>query len=205
VILIGGYLLLLIDDNYSAFNISILSILFGCYLIINLGFYIAIFRKKFRNKIVDFTLHFTNRTLGFFTNRVNLKRDFLIGLLDDFYQGVRNLTKSRYTLLSFVFLASFIWAAWIMVMYLSFLCVDVAVLPAPLIIGFSFGQIGGFFSMVPGGLGTLEGSSSLVFSMLGLSFESALIAVLIYRMMFNIVPFVISIPFYFSLRKKEQK
>jgi uncharacterized protein (TIRG00374 family) len=205
VLLITGFLLLLRGDNYSGLNISILSVLFGFYLIINSGFYLSIFRKRFRNRLVDFTLHFTNRILRFFTKKVYLSKDLLIGILDDFYLGVRNLTKSRYTLVSFIFLTFLIWAAWIMVMYLSFLCINVRVLPAPLIVGFSFGQIGGFLSMVPGGVGTLEGSSSLVFSMLGLSFESALIAVLIYRMMFNVVPFIFSIPFYFSLRKREQR
>ena len=72
-------------------------------------------------------------------------------------------------------------------------------------IGFAVGQTVAIISMVPGGAGTMEGSMALIFSAFGIQFETALGAVLLYRVSFYIIPFLISLPFYLSLKKKIQE
>jgi len=95
-----------------------------------------------------------------------------------------------------------IWAFWVSVMYMSFLCVNAHIDIGTLVIGFSTGQIVGVLSMIPGGIGTLEGSSALAYAALGISFEIGLSALLVYRTSYYIVPFILSMPLYFSMKRR---
>jgi uncharacterized membrane protein YbhN (UPF0104 family) len=70
-------------------------------------------------------------------------------------------------------------------------------------VGFTIGQMMGIISMIPGGLGVLEGSMVLTYTALHVPLETVLSAILIYRVSFNIVPFFLSMPFYFGLKHRK--
>jgi len=74
-----------------------------------------------------------------------------------------------------------------------------------LIIGFSIGQLVGILSMMPGGAGTMEGSMALVYTSLGVPLATAVGVIVLYRFAFYIIPFLVSLPFYFSLKKKSHE
>jgi len=88
---------------------------------------------------------------------------------------------------------------------MAFLSVNEPIAIGPLVIGFSTGQIVGVLSMIPGGIGTLEGSSALAYAALGIPFEVGLSALLIYRTTYYIIPFILSIPFYLGMKQKRKE
>jgi hypothetical protein len=85
---------------------------------------------------------------------------------------------------------------------MSFLAVRHPVRAGTLAVGFAIGQIVGVLSMVPGGIGTLEGSSALAYAALGVPLATAISALLVYRMTYYVVPFMLALPFYFGLKRR---
>jgi uncharacterized protein (TIRG00374 family) len=68
-----------------------------------------------------------------------------------------------------------------------------------LVTGFSLGIIAGFISMVPGGLGVQEGSLVGIYTLLGVPIRTALLAAILFRIVYYFVPFLISLGFFHRL------
>jgi uncharacterized membrane protein YbhN (UPF0104 family) len=64
------------------------------------------------------------------------------------------------------------------------------------IVGFSIGIVLSIVSFVPGGLGIMEGSMSAIFVSLSVPLETAVIAVLIFRVAYYFLPMLISLFFF---------
>lgn len=74
--------------------------------------------------------------------------------------------------------------------------------PLPLgmvLVGFGVGLLFAQISVVPGGLGLMEGAMAAVFVSLGVPLEPAVLAVLIFRLAYHIVPLVVSLFFFRGL------
>ena len=87
------------------------------------------------------------------------------------------------------------WFLTIMILYTSFLTVRYWVEFAEVIVGFAVGIVLSFASLIPGGLGVMEGSMAAVFSSMGVPFETAVVAVLLYRVAYYLLPLLISLFF----------
>ncbi len=60
--------------------------------------------------------------------------------------------------------------------------------------------------MVPGGFGVQEGSMAGIYALLGSRLEQALLAAILFRIMYYLVPYFLILPFYNGLlRKANQK
>jgi uncharacterized protein (TIRG00374 family) len=68
--------------------------------------------------------------------------------------------------------------------------------PDVLVTGFAIGIAAGLFSMVPGGLGVQEGSMAGVYVLLGVSLEQALLASVLFRIVYYVIPFAASLVVY---------
>ncbi len=71
-----------------------------------------------------------------------------------------------------------------------------------LLTGFTIGVVAGLLSMVPGGLGVQEGSMAAVFALLGVSFGHAVLAAILFRIVYYFVPFLFSLGFYRRLLRR---
>ena len=87
------------------------------------------------------------------------------------------------------------WFLTIMILYTSFLTVRYWVDFAEVIVGFAVGIVLSFASLIPGGLGVMEGSMAAVFASMGVPFETAVVAVLLYRVAYYLLPLLISLFF----------
>jgi uncharacterized protein (TIRG00374 family) len=77
--------------------------------------------------------------------------------------------------------------------------------PGVLLTGFSIGIVTGLLSMVPGGLGVQEGSMAAVYTLLGVPFEQAALATVLFRVVYYLVPFLVSLGFYRRLLRGESE
>ena len=66
---------------------------------------------------------------------------------------------------------------------------------AEVIVGFAVGIVLSFASLIPGGLGVMEGSMAAVFASMGVPFETAVVAVLLFRVVYYLLPLLISLFF----------
>lgn len=204
ILLITGLLSFIISGGNDSFNVTFIVIAACIVLSLLILFYLVILWKEFRKRFCHSLFGFINRSIAVFSKskRINVYKVLLY--FDEFNSGIKQLRKKPHLFIIILALTIVDWILWIGVMYLSFLTMNWPISINVLIIGFAVGQIVGIISMIPGGTGTMEGSMALTYSALGIPFEVALGASLIYRLAFYIVPFFVSLPFYLSLKQKLQ-
>jgi uncharacterized protein (TIRG00374 family) len=66
-------------------------------------------------------------------------------------------------------------------------------------VGFGVGLFISLVSFVPGGLGVMEGSMTAVFVSLGVPLHKAVVAVLIFRLSYHVIPLVVSVFLFHSV------
>ena len=99
----------------------------------------------------------------------------------------------------FLLVAGLMVADWLSsAMALGFIFRALGYVPSPgvLITGFALGVIAGGWSMIPGGLGVQEGSMTGVFILLGVRSETAFLAAILFRFVYYVLPFGVSLLVY---------
>jgi hypothetical protein len=88
------------------------------------------------------------------------------------------------------------WATMFLCLKASFLAVHYPVDNRSLLVGFSVGIFAGLFSITPASIGIMEGSMAGSFYLMGLDYDRALMATLIYRAVYYFLPLFVSFFFY---------
>jgi glycosyltransferase 2 family protein len=84
------------------------------------------------------------------------------------------------------------WVFTILILYSSFLAVRYVVPVSYVIVGFTVGIIISFTTLIPGGLGIMEGSMAAIFAGFGVPFETAVVATLLFRVAYYLIPVLVS-------------
>jgi uncharacterized protein (TIRG00374 family) len=87
------------------------------------------------------------------------------------------------------------WLLTMLILYTAFLSVQYRIEFAEVIVGFAVGIVLSFASLIPGGLGVMEGSMAAVFASMGVPYETAVVAVLLFRVAYYLLPLLISLFF----------
>jgi uncharacterized protein (TIRG00374 family) len=69
--------------------------------------------------------------------------------------------------------------------------------------GFAVGVATGVMSMVPGGLGVQEGSMAGTYHLLGVPLEQAVVASILFRVVYYMAPYAFSLAFYRSVLRSK--
>jgi uncharacterized protein (TIRG00374 family) len=104
------------------------------------------------------------------------------------------LSRKRQMLAPLLYIAAD-WLLTIFILYTSFLAVRYPIEFAQVIVGFAVGIVLSFASLIPGGLGVMEGRMAAIFSSMGVPFETAVVAVLLFRVAYYLLPLLISLFF----------
>lgn len=78
------------------------------------------------------------------------------------------------------------------ILWSAFRAVSHPLSPGLVMVGFGVGLFFSLVSFVPGGLGIMEGSMTAVFVSLGVPLEKAVVAVLIFRLSYHVIPLFVS-------------
>jgi uncharacterized protein (TIRG00374 family) len=201
-LLIGGFLSLISNNKEGDYNLTAIIFTVSFFFLLITTFYLSIFLDSFRDRAIKVFFIVINSITGVFSKTFKLNPKWAIQLLDEFQKAFKNTIKKPLIFITLFIITLFDWVFWLLIMYCSFLAINFNTNIGSLIIGFSIGHIVSIISMIPGGVGTMEGSMALVFTTLGIPLHSALGAILLYRVSFYIIPFFFCLPFYFSLKKK---
>ncbi|MBP1687036.1 MAG: hypothetical protein H6Q33_3179 [Deltaproteobacteria bacterium] len=88
------------------------------------------------------------------------------------------------------------WVLTLFILYGAFVAVHHRIPMTFVIVGFAVGIVLSLVSFVPGGLGVMEGSMAAIFTSLAVPFEIAVVAVLIFRFAYYVVPMFVSVFFF---------
>lgn len=109
---------------------------------------------------------------------------------------------------SVVIIAALVVVDWVfsaVTLWFCFRAFDLVPSAGQLVSGFVIGTVAGQASMLPGGLGTQEASLSGIFALYGFPFETAALTSVLYRVVYSIVPYLVSLAFYRLVLRRQEK
>ncbi len=110
-------------------------------------------------------------------------------------RGIQFLLSRKAKMAAPLFFILLDWLLTILILQTSFAALRYDIPFSQTVVGFSVGIILSFVSLIPGGLGVMEGSMAAIFKGMGVPFETAVAAVLLFRVIYYILPLAVSIVF----------
>ena len=158
---------------------------------------ILIFRSQLRKRVIDLLVKavqaLIQRDIGDPLARFDQTMD----------QGVSAMRDHPSTMAVIAALIVIDWAFSAATLWFCFRAFDVAPSLGQLISGFVSGTVAGQASLLPGGLGMLEASMSGIFVLFGVAFEKAVLVSVLYRVVYSVVPYVVSLGLYRLALRRE--
>jgi uncharacterized protein (TIRG00374 family) len=170
-----------------AIALGLMTLLFAIVLIIFTGFFL--FPSK-RRPIILFLAKIAKRVL---------RRDlvsWMTQLDETLTQSTHAIRQNPLRLVFIMLLTLADFTCSIIAMGFVFEALGPAVKAGSLVSGYVIGIMAGLLSMVPGGLGVQEGSMAGIYAMLGVRLEQALLAAILFRLMYYLLPYLLILPFY---------
>ncbi|MGH9202911.1 MAG: lysylphosphatidylglycerol synthase transmembrane domain-containing protein [Vicinamibacterales bacterium] len=136
--------------------------------------------------------HFFSRV---FHTREQSIRERLVFFEEELHEGIDFLISRGTRMVGPFLYIALDWFLMLATLYTAFHCVGHPVPMHIVIIGFSTGVFLSLVNLVPGGLGIMEGSMAAVFAALDVPLEPAVVATLIFRVSYYILPLLLTLLF----------
>jgi uncharacterized protein (TIRG00374 family) len=157
----------------------------------------------FVNALRSPVLEFIGKILNKFTRKdIRERFDKFNETLD---QGSKALSTQPFKVIAIIVIVIVEWAAVVVTLAFCFDALGTVPSISTLITGFAIGLIAGVLSMVPGGFGVQEASMAGIYALLGVPFEQALLAAILFRGVYYLIPYFASLIFYGRLLRKGRK
>jgi len=155
-------------------------------------FVLAVLPEIRRRTLVRLTIT-VHRIGSRFAPRWTPKRGRLHRFQRQLNQGFDFLLKRKERMIAPTAWILFDWVLTVGVLWAAFWTVNHPLPPSIVIMGFGVGLLFSLVSFIPAGLGVMEGSMVTVFKSLGVPIETSVVAVLIFRLTYQVVPLVVSL------------
>ena len=167
------------------------------------GFITAfLFNNEWRSKWVRHIFRWLNKFL-FHVFGALISKGRYDDFVDQLDEGIDLIHKKKKKLTWTIIYVCADWLFTILVLYFAFRAVGVHISTAVLVAGFAVGMVTTLIPLLPGGLGAMELAMTAVFAQMGIDWEAALMATLIYRVVYYILPGIVSIFIYWGLQLSE--
>ncbi len=160
---------------------------------------VFLFNKEWRSKSLRTAFRLLNKCL-FRVFRALIPKgryDTFVAQLDE---GIHLIHRKKSKLTRTVVYVCADWFFTIMVLYFAFRAVGEPIGAGVLIAGFAVGMATTLIPILPSGLGAMELAMTAVFSQMGIDWNAALMATLIYRVVYYVIPGIVSIFIYWGLQ-----
>ncbi len=195
VFVIGGFMLLLLSHSLMGRDLVVAGTLLVGFTIVVLLTMIAIVRRRWRRRLVTRMTKLIQRGLRRFAPQRKDERRRLLQLQRKLHAGLDFLLARPHEMLAPTAYIVLDWLFTLLVLYTAFIAIGHPVGMSYVIAGFSIGIFLSMVSLVPGGLGVLEGSMTAVFASLDVPIEHAVVATLIFRVAYYGLPLLASLIF----------
>jgi uncharacterized protein (TIRG00374 family) len=158
---------------------------------------VLIFRSQLRKRVIAMLVQATqtlfHREIGEPLQRFDQTMD----------RGVEAMRQNPSSMAIIAALIVVDWAFSVATLWFCFRAFDISPSLGQLISGFVSGTVAGQASLLPGGLGMQEASMSGIFVLFGVAFEKAVLVSVLYRVVYSMVPYVVSLGFYRLALRRE--
>lgn len=150
------------------------------------------FRRRLWRVLMQFTMAVSRRL----RNPHWIHREKAEAFFENFDNSIGLLSSNARMLLGPAGYGFLDWLCMFLTLKCSFLAANYPVSNQTLLVGFSVGIFASLFSLTPASLGIMEGSMAGSFFLMGCDYERALLATLVYRLIYFILPMFVSALFY---------
>lgn len=195
--LLLGFYFLLTHEDLGAAALTSAALLLTIFVVLTLGCVVLLVRPRLRRRTLLWISEMAHRLARrWLPARHAPRKTKLWRLQRNIDHGLAFLLSHRRRMLLPALAILLDWVLTIGVLWGCFWAVGVELPFALATIGFAIGILTSMVSLVPGGIGIMEGSMTLVFVGLGLDQEPTVIAVLLFRLIYYGVPFLVSLAFF---------
>lgn len=156
----------------------------------------TIVHERFRKLLWQFLLHIGTAAAGAFKHPQWINQERAEAFFENFNESMNLLMRKAGILLAPATFALLDWLLMFLCLKFCFCAVHYPVDNHSLLVGFSVGIFTSLFSLTPASIGLMEGSMAGSFYLMGLDYEYALLATLMYRLAYYFLPILVSIFFY---------
>jgi len=196
-----GFSSLLASKQMGIYNFIASSFLIFFALYLTYLAFKSVVNRNFREGWIDRIARWANRVHSFISKKGGdlIAVDTLVSFKGEFNQGMELMGLKRGELKAPVFYVFLDWVGCLLTLYFCFLAAHYPIHLEILVVGFGVGLFASILSLVPGGLGVMEGSMAAIYYSLNVPLEEAIIAVILYRLIYYVFPFLTSLLLYRSL------
>ncbi|MGD8625406.1 MAG: flippase-like domain-containing protein [Anaerolineae bacterium] len=194
-----GLLYLGLNASLGQTTTTILVIAASLLLLVTLLATLLIFRRTMRKRLVHLLVKAAGTLLGRDISPPLERFDMTMD------QGVRAMRDNPATVLSIAALIAVDWAFSAAALWFCFRAFDTTPSLGQLISGFVIGTVAGVASLFPAGLGIQEASMTGIFTLFDIPLEQAVLASILYRVVYSVAPYLVSLGFYRLVLHPEQE
>jgi uncharacterized protein (TIRG00374 family) len=195
VFVIGGFVLLLLSHVLVGRELLVAAVLLGGFSGVVLLATLLILRRRLRRRLLFGATRLLHVGWRWLSPRRAPRRLALLRFQRNLNAGLDFLLDRPHEMLMPTWYIVLDWVCTLLVLYTAFLAIGHPVSPSYVVAGFAIGMFFSIVSLVPAGLGVLEGSMAAVFASLDVPLERAVIAVLIFRAAYYGLPLLASAAF----------
>lgn len=173
-----------------------LLVLFAAVLIYSL---VLVLHRRLRRVTLVGLANLTHRVLARIAPRWTPNRFRMWRFQGNLDQGFQFLLARKDKMLGPTLWICLDWVLTIGILWAAFRAVNHPLSPGVVLVGFGIGLFVSLVSFVPGGLGLLEGSMTAVFVSMGVPLEASVVAVLIFRLCYHVIPLLLSLFFFHGI------
>jgi uncharacterized protein (TIRG00374 family) len=196
LVILGGFVTLLVSASLPRPAITAAAVAVCAFTAVLGWAVVLVFNRRLRRRTLFYLANAAHVVLRRVVPRWTPGRVHLWRFQHDLNAGLEFLlsTKSRMAAPAFWILLD--WALTVSILWSAFRAVNHTIAPGLVVVGFAVGICLSLVSLVPGGLGVMETSMTAVFVSLGVPAEPAVVAVLIFRVAYYILPLLVSLFFF---------
>ena len=202
IIILQGSVLMCINSSATTMQLVKNFILIVVMCVICAAVTAFLFNNEWRSKWVRRIFRLINKVL-FHVFRALIPKGRYDDFVDQLDEGIDLIHKKKKKLTWTIIYVCADWLFTILVLYFAFRAVGVHIMAGVLVAGFAVGMVTTLIPLLPGGLGAMELAMTAVYAQMGINWDAALMATLIYRVVYYILPGIVSIFIYWGLQLSE--
>lgn len=160
----------------------------------------ALFKKSLREKLMGLVI-----SAAAIFHKENAATDFAQKFSGTIGRGNEESKRNPGLLVLLILFLVIDWVSMVLTLGYCFSAFGAKVGFGKLLVGFTSGIVAGAVSLLPGGLGIFEGSMAGMFAILGTGLENAVLAVLLFRFIYYLLPFALSLLFFGKIILESRK
>jgi uncharacterized protein (TIRG00374 family) len=195
LIVLAGFLSLFAAHELAGATLAILSVLLAAFFLAALVAVLLLARSRLRRRVLFVLAQSTYWLLHRLSPHRAPPRTHIWRFQFNLNRGIELLLSRKSKMVWPLFWILLDWVFTLLILHTAFLALRYPVPVTYTVIGFAVGMVTSFASLIPGGLGIMEGSMAAIFAGFGVPFETAVVAALLFRAAYHLTPLLISLFF----------